>query len=89
MTNKTLVKNMPNLKWQAIPPVKGPNPQGLIDKSVISTKVKLKDLKNLEDFRTAKKLYFQIRIYYVLTIPKPQVLMLVYNLCQIIIKFIG
>tara|TARA_Y100000590_G_C15012031_1_gene748007 strand:+ start:57 stop:245 length:189 start_codon:yes stop_codon:yes gene_type:complete len=47
MTNKTLVKNMPNVKWQAIPPVKGPNPQGLIDKGVISNKVKLKELKEL------------------------------------------
>ena len=47
MINKTLVKNMPNVKWKAIPPVKGPNPQGLIDKGVISNKVKLKDLKEL------------------------------------------
>ena len=29
MTNKTLVKNMPNVRWQELPPVKGPNPQGL------------------------------------------------------------
>ena len=29
MTNKTLTKNMPNVKWKEIPPVKGPNPQGL------------------------------------------------------------
>ena len=29
MTNKTLVKNMPNVKWKEIPPVKGPDPQGL------------------------------------------------------------
>jgi len=27
--NKTLTKNMPNVKWKEIPPVKGPNPQGL------------------------------------------------------------
>ena len=47
MKNKTLVKNMPNVKWKAIPPVKGPNPQGLIDKGVISNKVKLKALKEL------------------------------------------
>jgi len=47
MINKTLVKNMPNVKWKEIPPIKGPDPQGLIDKGVISTKVKLKDLKNL------------------------------------------
>ena len=24
MKNKTLTKNMPNVKWKAIPPVKGP-----------------------------------------------------------------
>ena len=49
MINKTLVKNMPNVKWKAIPPVKGPNPQGLIDKGVISNKVKAKELKELEE----------------------------------------
>ena len=27
--NPTLTKNMPNVKWHAIPPVKGPNPQGI------------------------------------------------------------
>jgi len=47
MINKTLVKNMPNVKWKEIPPIKGPDPQGLLDKGVIGTKVKLKDLKNL------------------------------------------
>jgi len=30
MKNKTLTKNMPNVKWKAIPPVKGPNPQGVL-----------------------------------------------------------
>jgi|TARA_R110000824_G_scaffold125207_4_gene284196 hypothetical protein len=45
--NPTLTKNMPHVKWKEIPPVKGPNPQGLIDKGVISNKVKLKDLKDL------------------------------------------
>jgi|TARA_R110000824_G_scaffold6027_2_gene27724 hypothetical protein len=45
--NPTLTKNMPHVKWKAIPPVKGPNPQGLIDKGVISDQVKLKDLKDL------------------------------------------
>jgi hypothetical protein len=40
---------MPHVKWKAIPPVKGPNPQGLIDKGVISDQVKLKDLQNLVD----------------------------------------
>ena len=29
MKNKTLTKNMPNVKWKAIPPVRGPNPQGV------------------------------------------------------------
>ena len=28
--NKTLTKNMPNVIWKAIPPVKGPNPQGVL-----------------------------------------------------------
>ena len=27
MTNKTLVKNMKHVKWELIPPVRGPNPQ--------------------------------------------------------------
>ena len=27
MMNKTLVKNMPNVKWKEIPPLRGPNPQ--------------------------------------------------------------
>ena len=30
MKNKTLTKNMPNVKWNAIPPVRGPNPQGIV-----------------------------------------------------------
>ena len=47
MINKTLVKNMPHVKWKEIPPVIVPNPQGLIDKGVISNKVKVKDLKGL------------------------------------------
>ena len=50
MKNKTLVKNMPNVKWKFIPPVKGPNPQGLIDKGVISDRVKLKELKELGEY---------------------------------------
>ena len=29
MKNKTLTKNMSNVKWKAIPPVRGPNPQGV------------------------------------------------------------
>jgi len=28
-TNKTLVKNMKNVKWRLIPPLKGPDSQGL------------------------------------------------------------
>ena len=27
--NKTLVKNMEHVKWDQIPPLRGPNPQGL------------------------------------------------------------
>ena len=27
--NKTLTKNMPNVKWKFIPPLKGPDSQGL------------------------------------------------------------
>ena len=45
MKNKTLTKNMPNVKWHAIPPVRGPNPQGVtygMDK-----KNKKQQLKNL------------------------------------------
>ncbi len=30
MKNPTLTKNMKHVKWKAIPPLKGPNPQGLI-----------------------------------------------------------
>ena len=29
MKNKTLTKNMPFVKWNAIPPVKGPDSQGV------------------------------------------------------------
>ena len=29
MKNKTLTKNMTNVRWHAIPPVRGPNPQGV------------------------------------------------------------
>ncbi len=29
MKNKTLTKNMPHVKWKEIPPVKGPDSQGL------------------------------------------------------------
>jgi len=53
MINKTLVKNMPHVKWKEIPPVRGPNPQGLIDKGIISNKVKVKDLKGLINSMTS------------------------------------
>ena len=28
-SNPTLTKNMPNVKWNLLPPVRGPNPQGV------------------------------------------------------------
>ena len=37
MKNKTLTKNMPNVKWKAIPPVRGTNPQGVNDGNVYSS----------------------------------------------------
>jgi|TARA_R100001126_G_C4843130_1_gene157992 hypothetical protein len=33
MKNPTLVKNMKHVKWKAIPPLKGPDPRGLIKES--------------------------------------------------------
>ena len=30
MKNPTLTKNMKHVKWKAIPPLKGPDPRGLI-----------------------------------------------------------
>ena len=30
MKNPTLVKNMKHVKWQQIPPLRGPDPRGLI-----------------------------------------------------------
>ena len=33
MKNPTLVKNMKHVKWKAIPPLKGPDPRGLINES--------------------------------------------------------
>ena len=41
--NKTLTKNMPHVKWKEIPPVKGPNSQGL--------NVPVKQAKTLENSR--------------------------------------
>ena len=43
MINKTLTKNMPNVKWKEIPPVKGPNSQGL--------NVPVKQVKTIENSR--------------------------------------
>ena len=43
MKNKTLTKNMPYVKWKEIPPVKGPNSQGL--------NVRVKQAKTLENSR--------------------------------------
>ena len=40
MINKTLVKNMPNVKWKEIPPVRGPTPQGLKKPSEIRRVIK-------------------------------------------------
>ena len=33
MKNPTLVKEMKHVKWKAIPPLKGPEPRGLINES--------------------------------------------------------
>ena len=41
---------MPNVKWKSIPPVRGPDYQGLVDKGVISNKVKLKVLRELNKY---------------------------------------
>ena len=43
MKNKTLTKNMPNVKWKEIPPVKGPDSQGF--------KVPVKQVKILDNSR--------------------------------------
>ena len=43
MKNKTLTKNMKHVKWKEIPPVKGPNSQGL--------NVPVKQAKTLENSR--------------------------------------
>ena len=41
MKNKTLTKNMPYVKWQSIPPVKGPDSQGISIKPSKNTKLTL------------------------------------------------
>ena len=43
MKNKTLTKNMQHVKWKEIPPVKGPNSQGL--------NVPVKQAKTIENSR--------------------------------------
>ena len=43
MKNKTLTKNMPNVKWKEIPPLKGPDSQGL--------NVPVKQVKTIENSR--------------------------------------
>ena len=47
MKNKTLTKNMPNVKWKAIPPVRGPNPQGVNDGNVYSSNKQAKHTQHL------------------------------------------
>ena len=51
MKNKTLTKNMPNVKWKEIPPVKGPDSQGL--------NVPVKQVKTLENSRKINGRYRQ------------------------------
>ena len=43
MKNKTLTKNMPHVKWKEIPPLKGPDSQGL--------NVPVKQVKTIENSR--------------------------------------
>ena len=33
--NPTLTKNMPNVKWDQLPPLRGPNPQGELNGKII------------------------------------------------------
>ena len=47
--NPTLTKNMPNVKWDQLPPRKGPDPQG------ISTKLSKNDSKNKNTIRKTKR----------------------------------
>ncbi len=51
MRNKTLTKNMPHVKWKEIPPVKGPNSQGL--------NVPVKQAKTIENSRKINGRYRQ------------------------------
>jgi hypothetical protein len=36
--NPTLTKNMPNVKWDQLPPLRGPNPQGELNGKIIRDK---------------------------------------------------
>ena len=51
MKNKTLTKNMPHVKWKEIPPVKGPDSQGL--------NVPVKQVKTIENSRKINGRYRQ------------------------------
>ena len=51
MKNKTLTKNMPNVKWKELPPVKGPDSQGL--------NVPVKLVKTIENSRKINGRYRQ------------------------------
>ena len=51
MKNKTLTKNMSNVKWKEIPPLKGPNSQGL--------NVPVKQVKIIENSRKTNGRYRQ------------------------------
>ena len=51
MKNKTLTKNMKHVKWKEIPPVKGPDSQGL--------NVPLKQVKTIENSRKINGRYRQ------------------------------
>ena len=57
MKNKTLTKNMPNVKWKSIPPVKGPDSQGI--------SAPLKPLNMLTNLKT---LYAMINKFFIPTL---------------------
>ena len=40
--NPTLTENMPNVKWKELPPIKGPDPQGI--KTTIQTPKRFKTI---------------------------------------------
>ena len=55
MINKTLTKNMKHVKWKEIPPVKGPNSQGL--------NVPVKQVKTIENSMKTNGRYRQSSTY--------------------------